>query len=233
MTTPTGLTRNHLASVLADLAGMIGAVDATRYHDPTRCTEYDVEALRDHVLGWLTTFAAGFSDPTGHAQNADIGDYHAPVDPAATADAVHAAADQLDEALRDGAAARPLWLGDAQMPGELALGMILWEYQVHGWDLAVATGQHWAPPAAAVAESLAFAPGMLSEDYQGEGKTFGPRVMVSEDAPALHRLLGLSGRSRPESTGGIEAWRPGPADPDPAKRGAGTPDPPDRNPDSP
>ncbi len=44
------------------------------------------------------------------------------------------------QAVRGGAGARPLKLGEAAMPGEIALGMILWEYQVHGWDLARATG---------------------------------------------------------------------------------------------
>ena len=48
--------------------------------------------------------------------------------------------------------------------------------------------------AAGVEESLAFAPGMLTPDYQGEGMSFGPRVEVGPDAPAFDRLLGLSGR---------------------------------------
>ena len=86
------------------------------------------------------------------------------------------------------------------MPGELALGMILWEYQMHGWDLARATGQAFAPPPAAAAESLGFAPNMLTEDYQGEGKAFAPAVDVPASAPPLDRLLGLSGRD--------PAWRP-------------------------
>ena len=80
------------------------------------------------------------------------------------------------------------------MPGEMALSMILWEYQVHGWDLARATGQPWSPPAEAAEESLEFAPGMLTPDYQGDGKAFAPRVPVPASAPALDRLLGLSGR---------------------------------------
>ena len=80
------------------------------------------------------------------------------------------------------------------MPGDLALGMILCEYQVHGWDIARATGQLWSPPAAASEESLTFAPAMLNDDYQGEGKPFGTRVAVADDAPPLDRLLGLSGR---------------------------------------
>jgi uncharacterized protein (TIGR03086 family) len=65
---------------------------------------------------------------------------------------------------------------------------------VHGWDLARATGQPWSPPVAAAEESLAFAPGMLTSDYQGDGKAFAPRVPVPDTAPPLDRLLGLSGR---------------------------------------
>ncbi|HEY2207435.1 MAG TPA: TIGR03086 family metal-binding protein [Pseudonocardia sp.] len=182
-------TRDHLGAVLQDLAELVDGIDDGRLADPTPCTEYDVAALREHVLGWLTTFAAGFADPDGRAPRADLSGYRAPADPAA---AVRAAADQLDRALRDGAADRPLWLGEASMPGELALSMILWEYQMHGWDLAAALGRPWDPPG--VAESLEFAPGMLSDDYQGEGKPFGPRVAVPDDAPPLDRLLGFSGR---------------------------------------
>ena len=86
------------------------------------------------------------------------------------------------------------------MPGDMALSMILWEYQVHGWDLAVATGQPWAPAEAGLEASLEFAPMMLTDDYQGEGKPFAPRVPVADDAPALDRLVALSGRARVSRT---------------------------------
>jgi hypothetical protein len=56
-----------------------------------------------------------------------------------------------------GRRSRPLRLGASAMPAETALNMILWEYQVHGWDLARATGHDWAP-AQAAEESLVFAP---------------------------------------------------------------------------
>lgn len=191
MAESTDTTTDLLAAVLADLAVVVGGIAPGQSHDPTPCTEYDVAQLTDHVVGWLTAFAAGFADPDGRAPRASLDGYTAPPDPAA---AVRTAAAGLVAAVRGGAGARPLRLGEAAMPGEIALGMILWEYQVHGWDLARATGQAWSPPAAAAEESLAFAPAMLTEDYQGEGRAFGKPVPVPDTAPPLDRLLGLSGR---------------------------------------
>jgi uncharacterized protein (TIGR03086 family) len=184
-------TRAHLHTVLTDLAGVADGVDDASRHAPTPCTEFDVATLIEHVVGWLDTFSVGYADPEGRAPRADLSGYRAPDDAAA---AIRASAARLDDALRAGAATRPLVLGEAAMPGEMALSMILWEYQVHGWDLAVATGQAWDPPAEGLELSLGFAPMMLTEDYQGEGKPFAPRVAVADDAPPLDRLVALSGR---------------------------------------
>jgi uncharacterized protein (TIGR03086 family) len=190
VTASTIRTADLLHTVLTDLATVLDRTKDDGAHRPTPCTEFDVTHLREHVLGWLTLFADGLADPDGRA-SASIDGYQAPADGGAAA---REAAGRIDTALRAGAADRPLYLGDSAMPGDLALGMILWEYQVHGWDLAVATGQPWAPPTEAADESLAFAPNMLSPDYQGEGKPFGPRVAVPDAASSFDRLLGLSGR---------------------------------------
>jgi uncharacterized protein (TIGR03086 family) len=184
-------TNEHLTVVLAELERVIAHIKPDQSGNATPCTDFDVTALRRHVLGWLTTFADGYAAPDGRTSSG-IDDYQLPADPAA---AVHDAASRMIEAVRGGAAERPLYLGESSMPGEMALNMILWEYLMHGWDLARATGQPWSPPEAAAAESLEFAPTMLSPDYQGEGKAFAPRVPVPDDAPALDRLLGLSGRN--------------------------------------
>lgn len=191
MTPSPDHTADLLRPVLADLCRVVGAVADSQLHLPTPCTDYDVEHLRDHVVGWITTFAAGFADPDGQAPRSTVEGFRSAAEPSAQ---VRDAARVLDEAIRSGAADRPLKLGDAQMPGDLALSMILWEYQVHGWDLARATGQEWAPPPEASQESLDFAPAMLTADYQGEGKAFAPAVDVPQDAPPLDRLLALSGR---------------------------------------
>jgi uncharacterized protein (TIGR03086 family) len=191
MTTATEKTTDLLVAVLNDLEPVVGSISGEQLHEPTPCTELDVGQLRTHILGWLTTFAAGFADPGGQAPLDRLDGYTVPADPAAE---VRSASAAMAEALRGGAAGRPLRLGGSAMPGDMALSMILWEYQVHGWDLARATGQPWAPPAEAAEESLEFAPGMLTPDYQGDGKAFAPRVPVPATAPPLDRLLGLSGR---------------------------------------
>ncbi len=189
--TSTDTTADQLHAVLTDLAAVVENIAPAQDNGPTPCAEWDVAALRTHVVGWLATFAAGFADSDGQAPRADLKGYIAPEDPAAE---IRHRADELDAALRAGAAQRPLQLGEAAMPGELALGMILWEYQVHGWDLATATGQPWEPPAAATRASREFAPSMLTPDYQGEGKAFAPPVTPPADPTPLAQLVALSGR---------------------------------------
>jgi uncharacterized protein (TIGR03086 family) len=183
-------TEALLQPVLADLALVAGAIAPDQLRDPTPNAERDVDALRGHTVGWLTAFAAGYADPDGTVPLHETETI--PVTDAAAQ--IHLAAARLDVAVRAGAAQRPLRIGDSAMPGDLSLSMILWEYVVHGWDLARATGQSWTPDPAAAQAALDFAPGMLTPDFQGEGKAFGPPVPVSNDAGPLDRLLGLSGR---------------------------------------
>jgi len=81
-----------------------------------------------------------------------------------------------------------------------AMGVVaLNEVLVHGWDLAVATGQPYrADPASTeacleLARQFAAVPEMRDQIY-------GPVVPVPDDAPAMDRLLGLTGRD--------PAWAP-------------------------
>jgi uncharacterized protein (TIGR03086 family) len=195
MTTSTEKTTDLLAAVLADLAPVVAGVTEQQKNDPTPCSDYDVAQLTDHVTGWLSTFADGFADPDGQAPRASLDGYVSPPDPAAE---VRRAAATMEKALRDGAAARPLKLGGSAMPGELALGMILWEYQMHGWDLARATGQPYRPDPVLVRAALEFAERFADL----EGGPFGPSVAVPADAPPFDRLLGATGRDRNWTPGG-------------------------------
>ncbi|HHX84195.1 MAG TPA: TIGR03086 family protein [Actinomycetales bacterium] len=178
-------THDQLVPVLRSLSRLVGTI-APDDSGPTPCTEFTVSELRGHVVRWMSAFAAGLEDPDGVCPTDDVavaGDGAAQV--AALADRIDAALASPPESLSiDGAA----------MPTAMALPMILAEYLVHGWDLAVSTGGRWDPDPAAVEASIVFMDSMLGPDYQGEGKDFGPRVAVAHDAPALDRLVGLTGR---------------------------------------
>lgn len=179
-------THEHLAPVLADLADLLDGLAAADPTVPTPCADYPLSDLREHVVQWVTVFAAGFADAGGQCP-----------DPATVAVA-GSGATQVREAARGLATADPhghgLVIGGAELTAPMALSMILSEYQIHGWDLARAGGMAWAPADAGLAESLAFLPAMLTPDFQGEGKPFGPAREVAPDASALDRLLALTGR---------------------------------------
>ncbi|GAA1997442.1 TIGR03086 family metal-binding protein [Brevibacterium samyangense] len=182
------ITAHRLDAVLGDLADLLETIPGSADTDPTPCTEYDTATLRRHVVGWLTAFADGFSSPNGRCSDFDVVTVEG-----TGAEQVRTAAGRLTNVLPE-AATRPLFIGEASLPGDMALSMILWEYQMHGWDLAVATGRPWAPAEDGLLASLDFAPAMLTPDFQGPGRPFAPAVDVPADSPVLDRLLGLSGR---------------------------------------
>jgi uncharacterized protein (TIGR03086 family) len=70
--------------------------------------------------------------------------------------------------------------------------MIVGELAVHGWDLAVATGQRLELPADLVAHLYET---MSAGVEQGrEMGMYGPQIAVPANAPTLDRILGLTGR---------------------------------------
>ena len=101
MTTATEKTTDLLVAVLSDLEPVVGSITGEQLHEPTPCTELDVGQLRTHILGWLTTFAAGFADPGGQAPLDRLDGYAVPADPGAE---VRSASAAMAAALRGGAA---------------------------------------------------------------------------------------------------------------------------------
>ncbi len=204
-TTPAGRSDVPSASdlivpVLTDLQILVGQVLPAQYGRPTPCPGFDVAALRQHILGWTNYFGFALADPDGTADRPDPATFEAPGDPQQAATVVAEAAERAGRAVKAGIASRPVKLVSASLPGDGALTMVMWETLVHGNDLAVATGQSWRPPADAAQVVLPFAAAMLTDEYRGPGKDFGPEVTVPDDAPALDRLIGFSGRT--------PGWRP-------------------------
>lgn len=182
-------TTHHtrIPSVLRDLADVLEGIGAESETDPTPCSQFTVTDLRNHVVQWITAFAEGLDDPGGQC-------------PTDTVDVEGDGSDQVrvHAARIDASLSSPppmLYIGPDGMPTEMALGMILAEYIVHGWDLAVSTGQTWTPNDDDVDAALDFMSSALTPDAQGPGKDFASRVPVAETAPTLDQLLGVTGRN--------------------------------------
>jgi uncharacterized protein (TIGR03086 family) len=188
-TTPSTLDLGPQALVVARLAEEVGEeqLDAV-----TPCPEYAVR----HLLGHLAGLSAAFRD----AGRKDLG---ATTDTAPTSHRpdvtpgwrveLPKVLGELAEAWRDPAA----WTGETRaggvdLPGEVAGVVAADELVVHGWDLARATGQAYAPDAGAL--NAAYQMLAPSVDDPSRGTIFGPVVPVPEGAPLLDRVIGLSGR---------------------------------------
>ncbi|MFG3149634.1 TIGR03086 family metal-binding protein [Streptomyces sp. NPDC048243] len=178
------------ALIVARLAE--GVTDA-HLDGATPCPEYAVH----HLLGHLTGLAVAFRD----AARKDLGATTDTAPDSALPDigpgwreALPKALDELADAWRDPAA----WTGTTRaggvtLPGPVAGAVVADELVVHGWDLARATGQEYAPDAAALQAAHGFLVA-VAEDPTGGGGIFGPVVAVPDDTPLLDRAIGLSGR---------------------------------------
>jgi uncharacterized protein (TIGR03086 family) len=91
-------------------------------------------------------------------------------------------------------------VGGNDMPAEVAASVATNEVLVHGWDLAAGTGHDFAADRDLVEVATAFVGQAVRNSPDGVPGLFGPAVAVPDDAPPLHRLLGLTGRD--------PAWRP-------------------------
>jgi uncharacterized protein (TIGR03086 family) len=82
--------------------------------------------------------------------------------------------------------------GGVDFPSEVGGIVALTEVVIHGWDVAAAIGQDYDVDAATAAAVLPHVTAIAAEG-PSEG-LFGPAVPVADDAPALDRIIALSGR---------------------------------------
>jgi uncharacterized protein (TIGR03086 family) len=172
----------------APLLDLIPSLDG-HADDPTPCTEYTVRQLVNHLLVWGPTLAGagGKQDVRPPAEGTDLtaGDWTAAL--AESVDAIVKAWD--DPAAWEGSTRMG---SEMEMPADLVGGMIAGELVVHGWDLARAAGRDLDVDVD-IAEYLEVELAKTAELGRQMG-FFGPEVAVPADAPALHRVLALTGR---------------------------------------
>ncbi|MGY1763073.1 TIGR03086 family metal-binding protein [Geodermatophilus sp. SYSU D00779] len=188
-------TRLDLAPQAAELARVVTGIRDDQLGRPTPCDGTPVAGLLAHVVGLTTAFRmAAEKTPVSGGPSASPDDL-----PPDWRTRIPAQLDALVEAWQRPSA----WEGTAEaggvvMPAPVAAVVTLDEVLVHGWDLAVATGQDDTADPASVAACTEFA-----AQAAAQGPTpglFGPAVPVPDDAPPLDRLLGLTGRD--------PAWHP-------------------------
>ena len=190
-------TALDLAPQAAEVARVIAGVRDDQLTDPTPCDGTSVAAMLDHFVGLTLAFRLGAekSQMEG-APSADAD--HLPADwrerLPAQLDALVAAWDQPEA--WDGTTE----VGGVRMPAA-AMGMVAAnEVLVHGWDLAVATGQPYAVDPLTAEACLEFNKGFAVGAPEARDAMYGPVVPVPSDASLFDRLLGATGRD--------PAWAP-------------------------
>ena len=180
-----------LHAATTQMSGILARIDDAQLGRPTPCHDTTVGDLVDHVGGFALGFAAA-------DRKATVGQSGPPPKPDATRleagwrDRVAGDLDALADAWRDPAAWEGMTtVGPVDLPGQVAALVALDELVVHGWDLAVATGQPFAPSDDDVRAAMSF---VSSFDAPRDGNLFGPIVPVDASASPLDQLLGLTGR---------------------------------------
>ncbi|MFB7170859.1 TIGR03086 family metal-binding protein [Streptomyces sp. NPDC056254] len=196
MTDSTILDLEAQTQVVARLAAR---VPDTRLDDPTPCPEYPVGALLVHLIGLAVAFRDAARKDLGPTTDTVPDPVSTPL-PADWREQLPRALAELAEAWREPSAWTGMTrAGSVDLPGDIAGAVAVDELVIHGWDLARATGQEYAPDQAALRAAYDFLLAAAEDETRGGG-IYGPLVPVPDGAPLLDRAVGLSGRD--------PAWTP-------------------------
>jgi uncharacterized protein (TIGR03086 family) len=179
------------------MAKLVTSVADDQLGAPTPLPSTTLGDLMDHVSTFTVAFTA-----TAHGQRTD------PPPPPSAARLESGWRDRIGRelaALADAWREPDAWegfvtAGGFDMPAQVAGLVVLDELVVHGWDVAVASGQPYEATPAEIDASTSF---VEAWDAPRDGTLFGPIVPVPETASPLDRLLGLTGRD--------PGWQPPPA----------------------
>jgi uncharacterized protein (TIGR03086 family) len=169
---------------------IVAGIRPDQWTAPTPCEGWDVRTLTNHVIGgnlWAAALAAGKNiDQVGTALDGDLlGD-----DPVASyrqsADAAAAAFES------PGALDAPCAVSYGPVPGSVYAGHRIIDVFIHGWDLAVATGQDTRLNTDLIAASTQIVEPQL-DGLRASG-AFGHAIQVPADADAQTQLLSWLGR---------------------------------------
>jgi uncharacterized protein (TIGR03086 family) len=173
------------------LAALVAGVPDDALAGPTPCPAMTVGDLLDHIAGLSLAFTLAATKgplPDGPI----VASADAAVLPSDWRSLIPARLGDLAAAwTAPGAWEGMTMAGPVEMPADQAALVALDEVVVHGWDLARATGQPFAPDPALLEAVHGFVAQFGDERPPG---LFGPIVPVADDAPLVDRVVGLTGR---------------------------------------
>ena len=175
---------------------VVAGISGSQLGLATPCTEWDVRAVLNHLLGTLSlgtallggTVPAVEMVPGGLPARDLVGD-------AADGSIVAAYRTRVDTVLSASGGDALQRVHDTPlgaMPGVVLAGHTTLDILVHGWDLATATGQQHGIDERLAEQVLAFARQTIPEQHRGQ--RIGPEVAVAATAAATDRLVGFLGR---------------------------------------
>lgn len=180
----------QLEEILPLLESLVAGIGPDQFDNPTPCAKFTVSSVLEHMVGGATAFAPAFRGEaaagaaSGSPEGTLVERWRAAM--AELADAVHT----------DGAQDRTVSAPFGEVPGSVFARYVAFDGLVHGWDIAVATGQPYAPRAELVAEVEAFARGAVTKELR-DGDTFADETTAPSGATPIERLAAFSGRSIP------------------------------------
>lgn len=173
-------------------AKLLKGVTDDQLDGSTPCTKLTLGELIAHVGSLGLAFASAarkdFGELTGSPPGA--GDYR--LEPDWRAQYPANLAEHADAWRNPDAWTGLTRVGGVDLPGEVCAMVGLTEVVIHGWDVAVATGQHYEVDDA-VAEAVLKHLAGFAADGPVEG-LFGPAVEIDSGAPVFDQALALSGR---------------------------------------
>lgn len=183
-------TKEQFARAAAAIEALIGSLPADKWDAPTPCDKWTVREVVNHLVGGNLVIAARFRGDQVPELN---GDHLGAAEPTAafreSATKLLATFDIPDIFLREYRTAAA-----GAMTGEMLMHMRIADHMVHGWDLATATGNPLDLPEDLVEQALAFSTSQMANAPR-DGSVFAEVQPVSDNAPAIDRLVAFTGRT--------------------------------------
>ena len=180
---------DQLDRILEVVSDLVDGIDAEQLAAPTPCDEFTVHDVLDHMMVLGGGFAHLFRGDAPTEEGAPAAYGRVPA-----AEFRQAMDDLLAGVRSDGAMERTLDTPIGAMTGDTFARVVAFDGLVHGWDLAVATGQRYPIDDALVREVDEFARAALSDDLRQNGM-FADATEAPPDASPIEALAAFSGRT--------------------------------------